>query len=70
MAVTIYDVAKLAGVGLGTVSRVLNNSLGVKATTRQRVQEAIRQLEFIPDPIARSMILRKTVLPQKMISLY
>ncbi|MBN9391906.1 MAG: LacI family DNA-binding transcriptional regulator [Chloroflexi bacterium] len=60
MAVTIYDVAKLAGVGLGTVSRVLNNSQNVKNSTRLKVKEAIRQLDFIPDPIARSMILGKT----------
>ena len=60
MAVTIYDVAKLAGVGLGTVSRVLNNSQSVRNSTRQRVKDAIRQLDFTPDPIARSMILGKT----------
>lgn len=60
MAVTIYDVAKLAGVGLGTVSRVLNNSQSVRDSTRQRVKDAIRQLDFTPDPIARSMILGKT----------
>ena len=60
MAVTIYDVAKLAGVGLGTVSRVLNDSQNVKSSTRQKVKEAIRQLDFTPDPIARSMILGKT----------
>src|SRR5438309_2272246 len=60
MAVTIYDVAKLAGVGLGTVSRVLNNSQNVKNSTRQKVKDAIRQLDFTPDPIARSMILGKT----------
>ncbi len=60
MAVTIYDVAKLAGVGLGTVSRVLNNSQNVRNSTRQRVKDAIRQLDFTPDPIARSMILGKT----------
>ncbi len=55
MAITIYDVAKLAGVGLGTVSRVLNNSPAVKDSTRQRVQAAIKQLDYTPDPIARSM---------------
>ncbi len=55
MATTIYDVAKLAGVGLGTVSRVLNNSPAVKDTTRLRVKAAIQQLDFTPDPIARSM---------------
>lgn len=61
MATTIYDVAKLAGVGLGTVSRVLNNSPAVKDSTRQRVQAAIRQLEYTPDPIARSMTRGRTV---------
>ncbi len=56
MAVTIYDVAKAAGVGVGTVSRVLNNSTAVKETTRQRVLTAISKLDYTPDPIARSMI--------------
>lgn len=60
MATTIYDVAKLAGVGLGTVSRVLNNSPAVKDSTRERVQSAIRQLDYTPDPIARSMTRGRT----------
>ncbi len=60
MAVTIYDVARTAGVGIGTVSRVLNNSEKVKDTTRQKVLEAIEQLNFKPDPIARSMSLGRT----------
>jgi DNA-binding LacI/PurR family transcriptional regulator len=60
MATTIYDVAKLAGVGLGTVSRVLNNSPAVRDSTRQRVQAAIRQLDYTPDPIARSMTRGRT----------
>jgi DNA-binding LacI/PurR family transcriptional regulator len=60
MATTIYDVAKLAGVGLGTVSRVLNNSPSVKDSTRERVQSAIRELDYTPDPIARSMTRGRT----------
>ncbi len=60
MATTIYDVAKLAGVGLGTVSRVLNNSPAVKDSTRERVQSAIRELDYTPDPIARSMTRGRT----------
>jgi LacI family transcriptional regulator len=39
---------------------VLNNSQNVKNSTRLKVKEAIRQLDFTPDPIARSMILGKT----------
>ncbi len=60
MAVTIYDVAKAAGVGVGTVSRVLNNSQAVKDSTREKVLSAIAQLNYAPDPIARSMITGRT----------
>jgi LacI family transcriptional regulator len=57
---TIRDVARLAGVGIGTVSRVMNQSPGVKTATREKVQHAIEQLKYKPDPIARSMISRRT----------
>src|SRR5450759_5788502 len=57
---TIHDVARMAGVGIGTVSRVLNNNSNVKATTREKVLSVISQLNYTPDPIARSMILRST----------
>ena len=57
---TIHDVARIAGVGIGTVSRVVNQSHGVKAATREKVQCAIEQLKYTPDPIARSMISRRT----------
>lgn len=60
MAVTIYDVARAAGVGIGTVSRVLNNSEKVKESTRKKVLDAIEQLNFSPDPIARSMTSGRT----------
>lgn len=53
---TIRDVAKLAGVSLATVSRVLNNAdYPVKAELRQRVKEAAEQLEYIPNSMARSL---------------
>ncbi len=58
--VTIHDVARIAGVGIGTVSRVVNQSHGVKTATREKVQCAIEQLKYTPDPIARSMISRRT----------
>jgi DNA-binding LacI/PurR family transcriptional regulator len=48
--VTIRDVAKQAGVGLGTVSRVINDSPLVSQATRQRVQEVISELHFVPNP--------------------
>ncbi|GAC1344682.1 MAG: LacI family DNA-binding transcriptional regulator [Ktedonobacteraceae bacterium] len=60
MAATIHDVALEAGVGIGTVSRVVNNSPRVKPVTRERVQAAIDKLHYKPDPIARSMISKRT----------
>jgi DNA-binding LacI/PurR family transcriptional regulator len=45
---TISDVAALAGVGIGTVSRVLNDSSQVRAATRLRVRAAIEQLSYAP----------------------
>ena len=57
---TIHDVARLAGVGIGTVSRVLNSNTGVKAATRQRVLAAIEELHYSPNLIARSMVSRRT----------
>lgn len=57
---TIHDVARLAGVGIGTVSRVINHGPHVKTATREKVQQAIEQLQYKPDPIARSMISRRT----------
>ena len=57
---TIQDVARVAGVGISTVSRVLNNHPGVRPDTRERVLNAIAQLHFKPNPIARSMISKRT----------
>ncbi|NCF65505.1 MAG: substrate-binding domain-containing protein [Chloroflexi bacterium] len=51
--VTIRDVAKRAGVGVGTVSRVLNDSDAVRETTRHKVQAAIEALNYSPSPVAR-----------------
>ncbi len=49
------DVAELAGVATMTVSRVLNNSAPVTEETRERVHQAIRQLNYKPNPVARSL---------------
>ncbi len=61
MSPTIYDVAEHAGVGIGTVSRVLNNSPNVRPQTRERVLAAIEELQYRPSPIARRLSLRKTL---------
>ena len=59
--VTIRDVARYAGVGVGTVSRVLNGSPSVSQGTRRRVQAVIEELNFQPSPIARRLSLGKTL---------
>jgi len=56
---TIIDIAKLAEVGKSTVSRVLNGDEGVKAETREKVLEVIREVGFVPSKSARSMRLKK-----------
>ncbi|MCS7039221.1 MAG: LacI family DNA-binding transcriptional regulator, partial [Anaerolineae bacterium] len=55
MAATIRDVAKRAGVGVGTVSRVLNNHPAVSPATREAVEAAIAELNFSPNPSARRL---------------
>ena len=54
--VTIKEVAARAGVGLGTVSRVLNNSVNVKESTREKVLEAARELNYVPNGAARMLV--------------
>jgi LacI family transcriptional regulator len=61
MTATIRDVAKQAGVGLGTVSRVINDSPQVSQATRERVMSAIATLNFVPNPTARRLSLGKTL---------
>jgi len=58
--VSSKDVAKLAGVSQSTVSRVLNNSKNVKQETIIKVMKAVRDLNFIPNNIARSLVKNKT----------
>jgi DNA-binding LacI/PurR family transcriptional regulator len=55
-APNIRDVARAAGVSYQTVSRVLNGSPALRPETRRRVQEAIEQLGFRPNPAARALV--------------
>lgn len=52
---TLRDVSVLAGVSPKTVSRVINDDPGVASGTAERVREAIRELGFYPNPVARSL---------------
>ncbi|AXV65410.1 MULTISPECIES: LacI family DNA-binding transcriptional regulator [Pseudoalteromonas] len=52
---TIYQVSELAGVSLSTVSRVLNENDYVSKKTKQKVLDAMKQLGYQPNSIARSL---------------
>jgi len=56
----IFDVARLAGVSHQTVSRVVNNLPNVRPATRQRVEDAIKQLRYRPSTAARSLVTRRS----------
>jgi LacI family transcriptional regulator len=59
-APTIADVAARAGVGMATVSRVLNRHRNVAEGTRERVLAAIGELNYRPSSVARNLSLRRT----------
>jgi len=52
---TIFDVAKLAGVSIKTVSRVVNHEPNVRESTKERVEQAIAELNYRPDQSARNL---------------
>ncbi|MCM8711578.1 LacI family DNA-binding transcriptional regulator [Clostridium sp. SYSU_GA19001] len=57
---TIKDVAKIAGVTVTTVSRVLNNRGYISEATRKKVYDAMEELNYQPNEIARSLFRRKS----------
>lgn len=60
MAATIQDVARIAGVSASTVSRAFNHSTLVNDETRDRIQVAARQLNYVPNASARSLSVGST----------
>ena len=56
----IRDVASKAGLSVATVSRTLNGVGFVKQETRERVMRAVAELNYIPDPHARSLTTRRS----------
>lgn len=53
---TIYDIAKLAGVSASTVSRVANNKPGIKEETRKQIQALLEQYDYRPNETARGLV--------------
>jgi LacI family transcriptional regulator len=60
MRPTVHDIAETAGVSLATVDRVLNRRPGVKAATRERVEQAIRKIGFVRDMAAANLAKGRT----------
>ena len=58
--VTIYDVAREAGVSMATVSRVINGNKNVKENTRKKVLEVIERLDYRPNAVARGLASKRT----------
>lgn len=58
--VTIYDIAKKANVSPMTVSRVLNNANNIRDETRKKVEDAIKELNYIPNNSARTLVSKKS----------
>ena len=59
-SVTIRHVAKAAGVSVKTVSRIINDEEAVHPDTRARVQRIIDEMQFRPNPLARSLVAQRT----------
>jgi DNA-binding LacI/PurR family transcriptional regulator len=57
---SIREVARLSGVSVATVSRVLNGTATVREETRQRVLERVRELDYVPNAAARTLVRRRS----------
>jgi LacI family transcriptional regulator len=60
MKLTINQIAELAQVSKGTVSKVLNGHKGISPATRDRILKLVKQLDYQPDASARALALQKT----------
>src|SRR5258706_12031228 len=57
---TIKDVARRAGVSVGSVSNVISGAAAVKDSLRERIEQAIKDLDFHPNHAARSLKSRRS----------
>src|SRR5690554_1871285 len=57
---TINEIARIARVSKGTVSKILNNKPGIGAETRKRVLDLVRHLDYTPNSSARALAVQRT----------
>lgn len=60
MQVTIYDIAKMAGVSASTVSRVVNNKDNVSAKTRTKIMKLLAEHNYVPNEAARGLVMQSS----------
>lgn len=60
MAITLRQIAELAGVSLSTASRVINDKPGIKPEVRERVWQVIRAHGYVPNQEARSLAAQRS----------
>lgn len=60
MSISIYDIAKKAGVSPSTVSRALEDHPRINIETRKRIQEIAREMDYVPSTVAKSLAANKT----------
>jgi len=75
MALTLEEIAKLAGVSRSTVSRVVNDHPNVRTQVRERVWDVIHETGYQPHAAARSLVTRRTrivgiIIPEAVITLF
>ncbi|GLX66782.1 LacI family DNA-binding transcriptional regulator [Paenibacillus glycanilyticus] len=58
--ITVYDIAKEAKVSVATVSRVLNDTAPVRASTREKIEAIMQKYQFQPNANARSLLKKET----------
>ncbi len=60
MSISIYDIAKKAGVSPSTVSRALEDHPRIGAATRKRIQALAIEMNYVPSTVAKSLATNKT----------
>ena len=58
--ITIYDIARMAGVSPSTVSRVINNKPNISKATREKIEKILKENHYVPNEQARGLVNQST----------